>query len=361
MSGMRMALYLSLILAVGCGGEPGALPESTEPAEVTVSTPVATSAFVTVPGTVVSAQRAELATRTSGTIRRIPVDIGSRVSRGDVLVELDTDDIEARVTSAQASARLARQYHDRISALAQDGAATQQELDEAQARLEMAEAGLRETRAQRGYVVLRAPFAGVVSARRADPGDLAKPGVPVLELIGSSALKIEADLPADMVGRLSEGQRVSVYLPGPGQRFPARVTRVVPAVQTSSRRFKMEARFETDSAGQPSIPPGTFARIELAQPTATTRWIPDDALVVQGQLEGVFSVEDDRLRLRWIRTGQRVGETVEMLAGPGTDALIVRRPDPGLRDGQAVSGIQRIEWSPQVLEGRTTPGKEEGR
>jgi RND family efflux transporter MFP subunit len=356
-----MALYLSLFTVVGCGGEPGALPERTEPAEVSVSSPVATSAFVTVPGTVVSAQRAELATRASGTIRRIPVDIGTRVARGEALVELNTDDIEARVTGAQASARLARQYHDRIAALVQDGAATEQELDEARARLEMAEAGLREARAQREYVVLRAPFAGVVSARWADPGDLAKPGVPVLELIGSSALKIEADLPADMAGRLSEGHGVSVYLPGSGQRFPARVTRVVPAVETKSRRFKMEARFETDSAAQPSIPPGTFARIELDQPTATTRWIPDDALVVQGQLKGVFSVEDDRLRLRWIRTGQRLGETVEMLAGPGSDALIVRRPAPGLRDGQAVSAVERIEWSPQALEGRTAMRKEEGR
>lgn len=352
---------LAVAAMVGCGGEPGALPEGGEPVAVTVSRPVATSAFVTVPGTVVSAERAQLATRTSGTIRRIAVDIGSRVARGDRLVELDTDDIEARIAGAEANATLASKYRQRIFALAADGAATQQELDEAEARLQMAEAALRETRAQREYVVLRAPFAGVITARLADPGDLAKPGVPVLELIGSSALKIEADLPGDMAGQLGEGSPVAVYEPGSGQRHAARITRVVPAVEVRSRRFKVEARFETDTARQPSIRPGTFVRLELDQPTAITRWIPEDALVSRGQLKGVFTVEDDRLRLRWIRVGQRLPETVEMLAGPGAGALVVRDPGPELSDGHPVSRVERREWRPKLLEGRSAVEKEEDR
>lgn len=349
------------LFAVACGGEPGELPEAGEAMRVTVSTPVATSAVVTAPATVASTERAELATRISGTIRRIPVDIGSEVSRGDPLVELDGDEMEARIASAKANARLARQYHARISGLATDGAATEQELDEAEARLEITLAAQRDAEAQREYVVLRAPFAGVVTARMADPGDLAKPGVPVVELIATAGLKIEADLPAEMAGRLAEGDAISIHDPRTGQRHAAAVSRVVPAVETSSRRFRMEARFAEAAATRPDIPPGTFVRVELDQPTATTRWVPSDAVISRGQLTGVFTVEEDRLRLRWIRTGQRLGESVEMLAGPGVSALIVRHPDPRLRDGLLVAGVERIDWTPAGFKGRVATEKEEGR
>jgi len=358
---IHATIALPLLALLGCGGEPGELPESAEEVRVAVSSPVATSAFVTAPGTVVSTEKAELATRVSGAIRRIPVDIGARVSRGEALVELDTDDIEARIASARANARLAQQYHQRIAGLARDGAATEQELDEAEARLQMAEAGLRDALAQREYVVLRAPFAGVITARMADPGDLAKPGVPVIEMIGGTQLKVEADLPAELAGRLSVGDAIHVYNPKTGERHPALITRVVPAVETSSRRFRTEARFALDSGMQPNLPPGTFVRVELDEPSATTRWLPGDAVVSRGQLKGVFTVEEDRLRLRWIRTGQSVGESVEVLAGPGTSALVVRNPGPQLVDGQRVTNVERVDWAPQSLQGRTAMRKEEGR
>lgn len=346
------ALAISLGLgATACGGgEPGQLPVSDEAVEVSVSKPATSYALTTLPATVVAEERAQLATRISGTIRSISVDIGTSVSVGQTLLSLDTDEIDARIASAKAAADLARQYHARIAALAEDGAATEQELDDAAARLDMAEAGLKDTRAQRAYVVLRAPFSGVVTARMADPGDLAKPGVPVLALMGSGALEIEADLPADMAGSLSLGQHVIVYEPETGARHRATITRVVPAVEPASRRFRVEARFDTGRAGEPKVPPGTFVRIELRQPGTTTRWIPADAIVRRGQLTGVYTVDGEQLRLRWVRLGRELDGTVELLAGPAPDVALVRQPAPRLVDGQPVSGVRNVEWTPPFLD-----------
>ncbi len=342
---------LSLALAVAaCGGEPGELPASFEPVDVVASRSIAAHGLVTVPGTVVAEEEAELATRMSGQIRRVHADIGTEVSTGDPLVTLEGDEVEARIRSAAAAAQLARQWHERISALAEDGAATAQELDDANARLEMAQAALRDARAQRAYVILRAPFAGVITARRADAGDLAVPGVPILEMIGSGGLKIEADLPAEFAGQLTVGDRIDVYWPETSARFAAQVARLVPAVERASRRFRIEARFEADSTGGASIPPGSFVRVELGERATTTRWIPADAVVRRGQLNGVFVVEGDELRLRWIRVGRRFAETVEMLAGPGADALFVREPGPTLVDGQPVGEVERIDWLPPFAE-----------
>ncbi len=336
----------ALTAAAGCGGEPGELPKRTEPVEVIVSTAVASHGMTAAPGTVVSSEEAELATRISGTIRRVAVDIGSPVSAGDALVSLDTAEIDARIASAEAAAELARRSYERIAALAGDGAATDQELDDARARLDMAEAALRDARAQREYVVLRAPFSGVITARMADPGDLAVPGVPILQLTGTTSLKVTADLPAELAGRLTAGAAVNVVRPETGGRYAARITRVVPAVEPTSRRFRIEARFEGEEIETRDIPPGTFVRVELHEATRPTRWIPADAVERRGQLTGVFVVEDDRLRLRWVRLGQRHEGAVELLSGPPVGALLVREPAPGLADGQPVAQARRVEWAP---------------
>ena len=127
---------IGLLLVVGvaaCGGEPGELPPSSEPVDVAVSRSVASYSLVTAPGTVVAEEEAALATRVSGRIRGVHVDIGTTVSAGDPLVSLEGGEIAARIRSAEAAAELARQWHQRISALAADGAATAQELDDAKA------------------------------------------------------------------------------------------------------------------------------------------------------------------------------------------------------------------------------------
>lgn len=342
---------IGVLLAVAfaaCGGEPGELPPSGQPVEVDVSRAVASYAVKAVPATVVAMEEAELATRISGTIRRMPVRIGASVAAGQALAALDTDEIEARIAGAEASAQLARQWHQRIASLAADGAATAQELDDADARLEMAEAALRDARSQLDYVVLRAPFAGVITGRMADPGDLAVPGVPILTMIGTGGLKVEADLPAELAGRLAVGTEAAVFWPASGERFPATVERLVPAVERRSRRFRVEALFKAVPAGMPSIPPGTFVRLELGEPTAITRWIPADAVVSRGQLKGVYVVQDDQLRLRWVRLGQHLDGTVELLAGPPPEALLVREPTVELIDGQPVSRVREIDWTPPI-------------
>jgi RND family efflux transporter MFP subunit len=290
-----------------------------------------------------------MATRMSGTIRQVLVDIGARVSAGAALVTLDTKEIDARIESAEATAQLARQWHDRIASLAADGAATAQELDDAVARLDVAEAGLRDARAQRDYVVLRAPFSGVITARRADPGDLAAPGAPILEMIGEGGLEIEADLPAELAGRLSVGDVIAVHRSETAERYAARITRVVPAVERTSRRFRIEAHFEAGPSELPDIAPGSFVRIELDEPTSTTRWIPADAVISRGQLNGVYIVDGEQLRLRWVRLGQRIDDTVELLAGPPSSALLVRHPAASMVDGQPVAEVRRDDWLPSFI------------
>lgn len=335
-------LTATLGLAACASEEPGRIPRASEPVNVTVSEALRAPAVESFPASVTSERTAEIATRMSGTVARVLVDVGSRVSRGQPLVELDGNDVNARVTAARAQERLARASHRRIANLSRDGAASQQELDQATAALEAAGAMLAEAEAQEAYAMVRAPFDGVVTSRSVDAGDLALPGQPLLVLVAPGALKVVADLPAQRAGTLRAGDVVRVRLGESGAPAGARVTRVVPALGGSSRTFRVEAAMESAPSG---AIPGAYARLELERAGEGARWVPQDAVVDRGQLTGVFSVEADTLRLRWVRLGQRRDGAVELLSGPLGEIAVVRRPGADLFDGRPVGRRTDEAWA----------------
>lgn len=339
-----MMLMLPMLLASvsACGrDEPGEVPTLESAGTVAVSAAAHSEGTSQIPARVVARETANLATRTSGTIEAVLVGIGSPVRRGQVLVRLEASGVESAVARAEAQAVVARRSYDRLSNLERDGAATRQELDHAEAALRTAEAMRDEAHAAREYVTLRAPFDGTVSARFADPGDLALPGQPVLVISGAGGVKVEADLPASMAATIAGGVRVAVVEPQSGRRWPATVRRVVPVIDLASQRFRVEAMFDL-SADLPVT--GSYVRLEIAGRGEASAWVPSDAIVRRGQLSGVYVVADDAVRLRWIRTGRRTADGVEVLAGLAAGSLVVRHPDPGLVDGAEVDGTNEIEW-----------------
>ncbi len=97
---------------------------------------------------------------------------------------------------------------------------------------------------------------------------------------------------------------------------------------------------------------GSFVRLEIAGGGEASAWVPADAVVRRGQLEAVYVVAEDVVRLRWIRTGQRTAEAVEVLAGLGAGSPVVRDPEPGLVDGATVREVQVVGWVFEAENGR---------
>jgi len=324
-----------------CGGDPEHGPRAQlDPVTVTVTESWSSRAADAHPARVTSLQEAHVSTRMAGTVSRIPVQVGDRVGQGTLLALLDDRDVQARISSAEAQMELARRTFERVAALARDGAASDNERDQSQARLRSAEAMLEEARAQSSYVEIRAPFAGAVTARMVDAGDLANPGQPLVRLEGRG-VKVVADLAADRAGSLRAGDAVRIETRdanGATVEVPGSVTRVVPALDPSSHRFQVEV---VPSAAADLVP-GAFARIHVAGAGGATRWIPADAVVRSGQLTGVYTVESDTLRLRWLSLGRSAEDAVEVLSGPAGTLRVVRDAHAGLRDGQPVASARVV-------------------
>lgn len=334
-----LAPVVALATIVGlqaCSGAPEQAA-ARERAAIDVSVTVAwvAGADRAFPGRIESQRLAEVATRTSGVLRTLPVDVGDRVRAGQIVAVLDGEDVTARIRSAEAQFGLAELTHGRVERLAGQGAASRQELDAATAALETARATLADARAQASYVEVTAPFSGVVTARMADVGDLAVPGRPILRVQSDGALLVVADLPADAQSVVGVGD--SLRIEAGGRAYAAAVTRIVPVLDPASRRFRIEAAL----GERGGLQAGTVVSVVVAGAGETSRWVPEDAVVRRGQLTGVFSVESDTVRLRWLRLGRSVGGASEVLAGPIGELLVVRRPGPDVGDGSPVANLTR--------------------
>ena len=204
-----------IAFVAGCGKkhEPqAAAGENLPPAAVRVQTiePVKQPAVEEVVGTVQPKLQAVIEAKISGRITRLPVSLGQSVKQGDVLVELATQEIQARLDQANAAFRQAELDFNRTANLRKQQAATQAELDAAQARYNVAKAAVAEAEALSGYAKILAPFDGVVARKLADEGDLAMPGKPLLELEGRAGLRLVADVPSLLAGHVLPDAKLAV-------------------------------------------------------------------------------------------------------------------------------------------------------
>jgi RND family efflux transporter MFP subunit len=338
----HFGILVAALAGAACSKEdPGRLPFRQEPVSVVVSSEQRAATFETFAAVIEAERSAEIATRMSGTVTSVMVDVGSRVARGETLLTVDAVDVTAALAAARAELDLAERSFRRIDNLAADGAASQQELDRARASVEAARAGVATAEAQEAYAVVRSPFSGVVRTRDVDPGDLAVPGRPLLTVVSPGSLKVVADLPAQRADALLPGVEIPVQIAGIDAVLPARITRVSPALAPRSRTRRVEA---TPVGSWEGVMTGAYARLILSESSKGPGWLPEDAIVRRGQLTGVYSVEADTLRLRWIRLGQERNGAVEVLAGPARQLTVVRDPAADLSDGIVVADARIVEW-----------------
>ncbi len=238
-------------------------------------------------GEVYGADDADIAPQVSGQVMAVLVREGAYVTHGAVLARLDTRELDDGVAEGQADVDAARAAHQaqvaatsRDSVLFANKAISQEQWEGSQAlraaatgRIEVARHRLDQANARLGYAVVRAPFTGVVSARMADPGDLAVPGKPLLRMVRQSAVRVRGTIPPELMTKIHPGTAVDLTLGD--EPVHATVSRIFPAMQGSHL-----ATFEVDVAHPtPGYVAGATVGIDLHLRGGAGLLVPLDALL----------------------------------------------------------------------------------
>lgn len=366
------------IWLAGCGQAPREKAAAASLPPVSVSTATATTetwpSIYEATGTVRAGTSAVIAAKLMGYVREVKVQVGDRVREGQLLVTLDTRDLDVNsrraeaareevrasvpeadsaVAAAKANLELAQVTFGRIQDLFQKKSVSNQELDEASARLKAAEAArdmaqarrsqlnarlaqadqeVRSTEVTRGYADVVAPFAGVVVSKSVDPGSLAVPGAPLVTIERDGVYRLEASVDEGHLAAIRVGQPVSVALESVDRTLEARVSEIVPAVDAASRATIVKI----DLPALPALRSGVFGRAAFPLASRSLLAIPAAAVTGRGQLQSVLVADHGMARTRLITTGPAVKDRIEVLSGLSAGEKVIVPIPLDLTDGARV-------------------------
>jgi len=299
-----------------------------------------------VPGTVAADDRIQLSSRITGFIQSISVREGDKVRRGDLLIEIDSADVDgairvgaAALESARTDLEDAQRDVAKYSELARQGSIPADTLRKSHVRFDLARSQLQEATAafdtaesNLRYTSIRSPVDGVVIALHKQSGDLATTGAPILLIESQSSLVFQIFVAEKRVSAISVGQKLVVKLDAIDQPLNGEVLRVVPSGDPVTRRFEVKLSLP-DTV---SLLPGMFGRARFAIGAVDRVVVPRSMLVERGGLRGVMVVAGGQAEFRWLRLGREWPTQVEVIAGLHGDEIIVADPMADLVDGSAV-------------------------
>ena len=331
------ALILSAVLSVSCSSdEKKSVQNSIAPISVTVSHTTAGSegSSATASGKLVAKNSVNISTRMMGYITAMKAEVGQNVTAGQLLVSINATDIQAKggqanaqIFQAQANYNIAKKDYERFQNLYKSQSASQKELDDMRARYEMAQAGLQaaqqmknEVNAQYRYTNITAPISGTVTAKYAEQGDMASPGMPLLTIESPSSLQAQVLVSEQNIAMISNGMPVQVTLKSMNKTVSGTVSEISKSAANTGGQYMVKINIHNAA----DLLPGMFVNVQfpiknsgkINQDFNETMMIPATALVENGQLTGVYVVSSQNTAvLRWLKTGKTLGGQVEVLSG----------------------------------------------
>jgi RND family efflux transporter MFP subunit len=362
-------------MLTSCGSEPARRATASPSEAVAVQTATAAAqdwpAVYEATGTVRARAVGSISSKVMGYVQQVSARVGDQVRAGQVLVTLEVRDLEAAVrgaeagrseaqsaipeaesavAAAKASLDLAQATFKRMEDLFAKKSVSNQEFDEASARLKGAQANYEMARARRtqldskvaqaeqavrsaaimrDYASIAAPFPGIVTARSVEPGNLAIPGSPLLTIEQEGAYRLEASVDESRLPSVRTGQVVEVALEALDRKLNAHVSEIVPAVDAASRSYVVKI----DLPAIPQLRSGIFGRAFFPLGSRKVVVVPAAALVERGQLQCVFVDEAGVARTRLVTIGQRGKDNVEVLSGVSAGERIITPVPAALQDG----------------------------
>lgn len=284
-----------------------------------------------VAGTLRPRDYALVAPKITGTVARADFTVGQAVASGETLVTLSANEITARLAQAQSLLDSTVREQTRETGLLAQGVTPAETVRSLDDRRRTAEAAVAEAQTLQNYTRVTAPFAGVITRKLLQVGDLAQPGVPLLEIEGATGLRAEVEVPGSLA-LPSLGTRLRVHIAG--TETTGTLEEISPAADplTRTRLAKITLPAEATAARS-----GDFVRVLWHAGETSALTVPAEAISVFGQMERVFVVVASHAQLRLVKTaGLDEAGRLQINAGLEPNETVILAPPASLRDGQSV-------------------------
>jgi RND family efflux transporter MFP subunit len=321
---------------------------------------------VNIPADLTPFQVVDIHAKVTGFVEQMSVDRGSSVKRGQTLAVLSAPELQAQTVKAEAELQSARARQaeaeartvsaqstfERLRAASEtpgvvagnDVEIAEKTLEAARAQVEAmkssvaaADAAIRALKDLESYLILRAPFDGVVTERHVHPGALVGPsGTPVVRIEQLSRLRLTVPVPETYVTGIARGARVSFTVPAfPGRMFDAVIARPAQSLDTKTRSMLVE--LDVDN-GRQVLAPGMFAEVQWpVSRSQSSLFVPIGALVRTSERQFVVRLRNGVAEWVDVRRGQVNGELIEVFGDLRAGDVVARRGDDEIRPGTRVA------------------------
>lgn len=286
-------------------------------------------------GRIEAVNQATVSAQTSGRIAELPFDVNDFVDAGAVIMRFtDTEQraalARANATLEEAQARLqqAEQEFARFSSMFENATISKSRFDQAkadrdaaQARLNAARSGVATAKEQLEYTVVRAPYAGIVSRRHVELGELVGPGQPLISGLSLQSLRVNVDVPQGMFHAVRTIGKAFVYVGN--ERIEAESLTFFPVADAAANTFRIRVNLPDGAA---TLYPGMFVKVGFVVGETQRLLVPAAAIVRRSELSAVYVVQDEDVALRQVRLGRNYGDMVEVLAGLGEGEQVALDP-----------------------------------
>lgn len=346
-------LVFSTALIAGCHSDTTVQSAAIETvqARVVESRQQEAAQVVRTTGTLHPRETSILSAQVVGRVQQVLVHEGDNVFAGQTLAVLDdatlrasADQAEAGVkaaagqqAAAQTNADLAASTLARYKQLQAQKSVSPQEMDEVTRRAQAAAAQVEAIKAQGsaataqaagahamlGYARIRAPFAGVITSRTADPGTLAAPGVPLLQIDSAGALQFQTTVDESALVAIRTGMKIPVKLDAMPSLTEGRVAQILPAADAASHTFLVKI----DVPSSKQLRAGMYGGAEIATGTRLAIMVPRSSVVVRGSLPCAYVIDGNGIaQLRYVTLGSERAGQVEILSGISAGEKLVDDP-----------------------------------
>ncbi|MFD2566664.1 efflux RND transporter periplasmic adaptor subunit [Pseudotenacibaculum haliotis] len=326
-----IGLLLSVLL-VSCKEEATTSEINLDPVAVTVKkVQLGTQAGnIQVSGKTQAVKSADLGTRMMGFVDKVLVKVGERVTKGQLLMIINSDDLKAKeaqvvakIKAAEIAYKNATNDLKRFQNLFKKKSATQKELENIEAQFHLAKANYeaalemkKEIKAQLSYTHILAPFNGVITSSRVKEGTLAHPGQPIISIEDQSTFEVLATVPENEITSIDKTKEVKLYVKSINRNYRGKLTELSASAKNSNGQYLVKVQvLDPDK----NIRSGMFVNASIfssEKRSADKIEVPVSAIVQKGQLKGIYTISQSGTAiLRWLRLGEENNGQVEVLSG----------------------------------------------